>query len=241
MTDNIISIFGEKGIGKTYSAISTTKPDEKTLIISFDGMSEVIRKKDFNDYKNIEVYNVMQENLDKFTNDDINPVEIDIDAGMRNVSKLKAQLELAKTKKYDWIIIDGYNIAEVLGECIMRKQGGLKFGQGVANLSLWKIRNTFLNAILNSAKDIATIGVIYTLYTMKNDILRQGVNVKVEEPNYIGEIKYRTLVVIEIKKQRREGKNKYTAYIETSKLASIKTGDEFDISGRKLNEFIRKK
>lgn len=240
----VFSIYGKKGEGKTYAGLSVIKPNESALILSFDGMSELIQKQFFSNV-NAEIYNVIKEPLDIFTDDMNEPVKTSVEAGARNTNELLKYLKSlqAQKKQYDWVVVDGYNIANILGELVMRNIYHLNAHQGVANMNAWKIRNSFLNALLDTAKSLSKIGVIYTLYSTTVDDIVDGIVVNRKSiPNYIGDIMYQTHVVIHIyqKLDKKDGSVRYSAEIETSKFKSIKPAI-YDITNSYLYNFIRSK
>ncbi len=245
----IISVFGYKGAGKTYNSIGLCRPDQKILAVSFDGVTEIIAKEFFPDYK-ITVYNAVKYPRFEWTDSPEGGYWVEsVEAGYKNLDELSNYLNSLKKDEFDVILFDGLNFAEKLAEAYMRYKKGLKYDEKFADLNNWKLRNSQLNGIILTAQRKAKDFVIYTVYLEEHPITREAgqVMTSIEMPNYVKDVT--SLAVIEIKIESKDvqtktqgttvSKRHFFATIWSSKLKSVPTGEVYDITGKKLSEFVK--
>ncbi len=245
----IISVFGYKGAGKTYNSFGLCRPDQKILAISFDGVTEIIAREFYPDYK-ITVYNAVKYPRYEWVDSPEGGYWVEsVEAGYKNLDELSTYLKNLKPKEFDVIFFDGLNFAEKLAEAYMRYKKGLKYDEKFADLNNWKLRNSQLNGIILEAQRKAKDFVIYTVYIEEHPTARDAGQVvsSIEMPNYVKDVT--ALAVVEIKIDSKDVQTKaqgatisqrhFFATIWSSKLKAIPTGAVYDITNKRLFEFIK--
>jgi len=153
----------------------------------------------------------------------------------------------AQTKnKYDWIFFDGLTVLSEMLEMSMRYINGLKPTQGFANRNIWKDRGSMLRTLHNLAAKMANIGVIYSTYSEKDEIIKDGETVTKEDiPKYIDVVMIKTDVVLKATKGKGKTGNMFFATVEGTKFKqyydhgvllpitdrTLKEGVVFDVTG----------
>ena len=149
--------------------------------------------------------------------------------------------EIAKNPP-DWIVIDGIEIFQKIAEMVMRQRNNLLPYQGIANLNLWKERNSIIEELHRLCLNIAKKGVIYTTYSQYDEIIEEGsVVTKDKIPKYIDAVMWETDIVLFIQSKFDRNSNKFfvTLRCDTSKFDNlIKTGSIFDITGKKITDIV---
>ena len=245
----IISVFGYKGAGKTYNSFGLCRPDQRILAISFDGVTEIIAREFYPDYK-ITVYNAVKYPRYEWVDSPEGGYWVEsVEAGYKNLDELSTYLKNLKPKEFDVIFFDGLNFAEKLAEAYMRYKKGLKYDEKFADLNNWKLRNSQLNGIILEAQRKAKDFVIYTVYIEEHPTARDAGQVvsSIEMPNYVKDVT--ALAVVEIKIDSKDVQTKaqgatisqrhFFATIWSSKLKAIPTGAVYDITNKRLFEFIK--
>jgi ATP:corrinoid adenosyltransferase len=238
-----IVIYGDKGKGKTTAAYSLIRDNEKVLVISADGMSDIIAKEFFT-RKNIEIYNTNKYDMiviKKLPNGQYESM-ISMEAGNKNAQELIIKLQELKEDEYDWLVVDGMNVLEQnLAEAVMRFKYSLQISDGVKNLSWWRDRSNYINFLFDICLKKAKKGVIYTLYPkiVEKKMTDGEVLEKEEFPHYAADLMYKTLIVLRVDNKKVKGEQRYFVDVITSKLARIKTGDVIDYTGKNLYDLVK--
>ena len=229
----VYCIYGLKGEGKTYLAF--TFPG-RIACLSFDRKSVMVREKHFkNDGGRIVVFDAIRYM-------DYNSPEnllISSEKSFRYLNKLLDFIEA--NIKPDWIIIDGTEILQRIAEMTMRYRNDLMPFQGVKNRNLWKERRMYLTQIHNRCLSIANRGVIYTTYTDKDEIIKDGEFVtKTDVPKWIGAILYETDTIIRVEARTEKGTRRFYAIVESSKSPDLRTGRMLDITNKGFQDLVEK-
>jgi len=240
----IIVVYGRKGVGKTYNCYSLIPPNSSALVISFDGMSGIIaNRKEFKDIK-FNIVNV--ERKPRFilqdNGNDISAIE-SVENSYYNLQQILKLFKDTQDNHYDFVIIDGFNIAQKIGEAYMRYRNHIRFSDPVINLNLWKERNAVLNVILKQALRLSKKAVLYTLYTTPDIIIKKGsVTEQGSKPNYVEDVMTMSDIVIKIETEIQHSKDNnninYYAIVETAKTEGIKIGEKVNITNKKLLDIL---
>lgn len=219
----VFTIYGLKGEGKT--GLSLSFPG-KVVALSFDRKTVQVWKELFKGAERITVYDAI-----RYLNKSSGEMWLSTaDVTLKYVTHL-LNTEIKKLDP-DWILIDGAQIFTQLCEMVMRYRNGLQPFQGIANRNLWKERRMHIDNIHNACIAIAKEGLIYTTYTTKDTIHKDGQIIDSKDvPAWIDAIMVYTDVVIRVKSKPGETGREFTADIESSKTSKIKTGARVDITG----------
>jgi hypothetical protein len=159
-------IFGDKGTGKTVTALSFPG---NILVLSFDRKSNIIKHTFYAGDSRIRVFDVVK--LMDYTT----PEKM-LESAERTYEAIIELLD-AYPKVYgnpDWVVIDGAQIMQQICEWTMRKRHNIGPFDGISNLNLWKERRAYMRNIHNKALNIARKGVIYTTYVEKDRLIISG-------------------------------------------------------------------
>lgn len=219
----VITIVGEKGTGKTVTALSF--PGE-ICVMSFDRKAMPVKQFFYKGDKRIHVFDIV-----KYV--DWRPERITATAAKAFDVLEKA---LAKCQKMgaDWVVIDGVEVLEQLAEMYMRHRHGLGPIEGIRNLNIWKERKWILRDVHNKALTAAKRGVVYTVYpTWSERIVAGEVIDRKQEPRWLEVILFETDVVIWTRFD--DSTKRFLAEIQTSKLDNLfPTGKVFDVTRKPL-------
>lgn len=239
-----ITIYGEKGVGKTYNSLSFLKDNESAFIFSFDEQSRIIAEEYFKD-KKIEVYDaiVNPRFVLKRIGDELKSEE-SVENSHKNIQLLYNKILSIKDGEYDFIIVDGGNILEKMCEGEMRYLNNIKsYNERFPNLSLWNDRNSATGEIFNLCKQKAKKALIYTVYPMKNIMKKvEGEDYEFnEQPEWSKEIKHKTNITLRIKADDYIDKNggnlrNYFVLVDNSKYKNIKSGQRINITNKLLKD-----
>lgn len=219
----VFTNYGLKGEGKT--GLSLSFPG-RVIALSFDRKTVQVWKELFKKAERITVYDAI-----RYLNKSSGEMWLKTaDITLKYVNHL-LNTEIKKAEP-DWILIDGAQIFTQLCEMVMRYRNGLQPFQGIANRNLWKERRMYIDNIHNSCLAVAKEGIVYTTYTTQKMIHKDGqvINSK-DVPKWIDAIMYYTDVVIRVRSKRGETGQVFTADVESSKTAKIRTGARVDITG----------
>jgi len=140
----------------------------------------------------------------------------------------------------DWIALDGSEILQQMCEMTMRYRNNLMPFQGIANRNLWKERRMYIRQIHHKALGVAKKGLIYTCYTDKDEVVKDGEFVtKKDVPRWVDVIMYETDCVIKVETSREKTGQRFFATVESSK-ASLPTGVRKDVTDVGLKAFFEK-
>jgi len=228
----VVMDYGLKGHGKTYFAFSFPG---KIVCLSFDRKSLAVKQQCFKGDDRIKVFDAIKY-LDQTT------PERYLESAELTFRYVNWLLDKAKELEPDWIVIDGSEIFQRICEMTMRYRNNLMPFQGIANRNLWKERRMYISQVHNKALSIARRGVIYTTYTDKDEIVKDGELVaKTDVPRWIDAIMYETDVVVRVYiEQGRDGSRRFIGLVESSKTNLLPTGKKADITGVGVKALIEK-
>jgi len=230
----IITVCGEKGEGKTMTALSFIRSDKTVLVIQFDENAAPIKKYFYKDSPRIIIHSGI-----KYMSNDAEQI---CEAGFKTIKYLEFLLEQYYKEppngvRPDYVIIDGFEILSTIAEFAMRYNNKLKPFQGVKNLNIWKERRGYLKQIHNLARQAATEGVIYTVYMDQVDaIISEGqVQDRKTEPKWVDVIKYETHITLHAYSKMKDNEKKFFVEVLSSKLPKLMvTGKKFDVTNSPL-------
>jgi hypothetical protein len=224
-TKPIFYIFGDKGVGKTTTAL--TLPGTHG-VISLDRKAKRIKdqivKRDPSAADRIHIYDgvrYMSGNRDTLTEDSF--------ITLKYIVKL-----LNEMPPVDWVTIDATEVLLTICEMTMRYVNRLDPFVGFKDWTLWKQRNAYVQEIHRLTYSRARVSPIYTGFSSTVEKLTErGIEETNEVPKWVDEIKSESDIVIKIT-QHLHGDTKTAsqfATIVTSKLDTLlRTGDVIEIS-----------
>ncbi len=222
-------IYGLKGSGKTYLALS---PPGKIACLSFDKKSLPIKQYSFDNDSRIKVY-------DAIALMNYGSPEGWTESADRTFKRLNLLISKIAEWEPDWVVVDGSEILQRICEMTMRYRNNLMAFQGVANRNLWKERRMYIRQIHDRCFDAAKKGVVYTTYTAKDEIVREGeFIVKDDLPKWIDCIMWQTDTVIRTRSIQEKSGRKFYATIESSKYPPFKTGRETDVTDKGISALL---
>jgi hypothetical protein len=229
LAKSVYMIYGQKGFGKTYLALSFSGT---ILALSFDYKTTIVKRNCFNNDSRIIVY-------DPLVKIDYSTPESMIQTSESALQFINNILEMHKNSPPDWILIDGSEIFQKLAEDVMRQRNNIAPFAGV-QWTYWKERRFYIRQLHEKAVRLAKKGVIYTAYVDKDEIIVDGqIKSKTDVPRWIDAILYEVDEVIKITTtQDTTGQRRYLATIESSKLRPQKSGKTFDITGAQALKFL---
>lgn len=205
-------VFGAKGSGKTYTSYGYVGSKH---VLSFDRKSIRVKQGAYKNATNIHVYDMLQH----------------YDPSERGMTKSSADSvdyviftlnEIAKKGDCDWIVIDGLERLQTMCEMKMRYEEQLGPFKAFGNLSLWKKRRMFLHQVHSAALLAAKKGIIYCTYVQVNKELEKIVDGKIvekqKEPAWVDIIKEEADFVIYVFSEEIDGKRRWYANVESSKI-----------------------
>jgi hypothetical protein len=214
----VMTIYGHKGASKTYGTfcICTGRiggfiPTGRTLALSFDNKTKITKSQWFpND--NIEVHDGKK----YYSKDPL----IRTKSGYMTYKYLLGLLKHEEQKdKPDWVVIDGFTEVAEIFEMAMRYTNGLKPTQGFANRNIWKDRGAFIQAFHDAALRCARVGLIYTTYSDKDEIIQDGeIIARADVPKYVDVVMRETDVVLNVKKGKNKDGEIYYIVVESTKF-----------------------
>lgn len=214
----VLTVYGHKGASKTYGSfcIATGRiggfvPTGRTLAVSFDNKTKTTKSQWFpND--NIDVHDGK-----KYYSKD---PKIRTKSGYMTYKYLLGLFNNEeKINKPDWVVIDGFTEVAEIFEMAMRYINGLKPTQGFANRNIWKDRGAFIQAFHDAALRCSRIGVIYTTYSDKEEIIQDGeIVTKSDVPKYVDVVMRETDVVLNVRKSRGKDGDIFLILVESTKF-----------------------
>lgn len=230
--NEVYLIFGEKGSGKTVTAMSF---EGELVVLSFDKKSTRVKSNWYDNDKRIHVFNVV-----KYL--DYEDQKTITESSAKTYAYILKVLEHARDNiKPDWVIIDGAELFSQVCEMTMRYRHGLLAFQGVSNLNLWKERGMLIRKVHNMALDIAKRGIIYTTYTDYDEIVYEGELItKKQVPKWIDVLIFETDYVL--KTESHDNGKKFIVKVVTSKNDKVlKTGSVYDVTDGRFWDVVREK
>jgi hypothetical protein len=233
----IFTVYGSKNSGKTSTSYGIPHANDKVLVLSFDKKST--RPKDA---KYITGANLTIHVIDAIKFLDKSDDKKYLDSAVLTHKFIISMLNQAKEKfAPDWVMFDGTEVMNGLMELVMRSHNNLKPYQGIANRSLWRERRQYLDDLHMKAVEVASKGVIYTMYSTKDDIVEEGNTIKkTDVPKWIGNIMEETDMVINTYVKSENGKNVFYAKIEGSKLPDSYPDEVYNVTNKRLRDLVGK-
>ena len=220
----ITVIFGHKGDGKTTLAFAY--PGRK-FCLSLDKKSVKIKKYLYNNDKSIAVFDGIRGYVRSTPDLWLQSASICVD----NIFTELARVAKLGNDKPDWVIVDGLEVFTRMAEMKMRLEEGLRPYQGTPNPNVWKRRRELVNELHNLSCEAASLGVIYTTYMDKDEVVLDGQLVtKKDVPRWIDVVMEQTDIVIKTTSRTDQTGAKFFASVETSKFPFMKTGRVVDIT-----------
>ena len=228
----IITIAAKKGCGKTRMALGFPG---KICVLCFDHKATAIKDSDYGGDSRIRI----DDAVEHYTPDS----DLVRESATKSYNYILWLLDKYKElEQPDWIVFDASAVQAKMAEFVMRHREKLQPYQGIANRSVWKIRNAILDTMHQKAVKIAKKGVIYTTYTEYNEIVQDGTTItKKEVPKYVSDILMETDIVLVIEKVYDVKNHKTTFFLrcDSSKYCDvIKTGFYEDITGRAVTDIL---
>jgi hypothetical protein len=235
----IYTVYGHKNNGKTTISYGIPHAGDKILVLSFDRKST--RPKDapyiVNGKLTISVKDAIKY-LDKSSEQRY------IESAIKTHAFVLALLDQAKEKfDPDWVMFDGTEVMSGIMELVMRGRNNLKPFQGVANRSLWRERRQYIDDIHNRASQVAKKGVIYTMYSQKDEVIDKDGTVmkKVDIPKWIGSVMEETDIVVHAETKFENNKNVFYARVEGSKLPDRYPDGMYNITNKRFRDVVETK
>lgn len=213
----IYTIFGDKGSGKTTSALSF---DGRIVAISFDHKTVTIKNNFYNNEKPIKVYDGVRY-YEKTPDKILKTAKITYEYVTQILQKF---VNAPEENKPDWILIDGLEIINSVCEMAMRNDRGYKPFAGISNMNDWKYRNIMMDQIHNYSYNACKKGVIYTTYSkIENLEVENGEIVLSKEiPKWFGNVMLETDIVLKtFIRQGKDGQQIYMVDVKSSKYDDL--------------------
>lgn len=227
----IITIAAKKGCGKTRLALGLPG---KICALSFDRKTTSVKNSCYDNDPRIKVFDAV-----KYYSPDSDLIR---ESAVKSYNYILWLLDRFKREQPDWIVFDGAGVEAKIAEFVMRHREKLQPYQGVANRSVWKIRNAVLDTMHQKAVAIAKKGVIYTTYTEFSEIVQDGTTItKKDIPKYVSDVLMETDIVLMIDKVYDVKNHKTTFFLrcDSSKFNDvIETGFYEDITDRKVTDIL---
>jgi len=226
----VLLIYGNKGEGKSTAAFSL--PGKK-LVLNFDRKADRTKENMFSGDESIDIFDAMRylkENFEDF-----------IPTSVLTYDYIKSFLADLEEGEYDWIIFDGSEVEMQICEMVMRGHNGKMPFEGIENRNLWKERKLYARQLHRLALGKAKMGVVYTAYTDKDRVVRDGELVTEKDiPKWTDIIMWETDIVIRVWSTLGDGKRmKFYLRVDTSKRDDIaKTGMVKEWTGASLASLL---
>lgn len=239
----VITIHGPKNAGKSTGVFLVTTGrlggfrNGKTLAISFDDKTKTTFEQFFKDEPI-----TIQDGTKYYSEDPLTKTK----SGYMTYMYLQELLKYEAKNNYDWVFFDGLTVLSEILEMSMRYINGLKPTQGFANRNIWKDRGSMLRTLHNLAAKMANIGVVYSTYSEKDEIIKDGETVSKEDiPKYLDVVMLKTDVVLKATKGKGKNGNMFFLTVEGTKFKqyydhgvllpitdrTLKEGIVFDVTG----------
>lgn len=226
----VITIFGQKGVGKTATALGIPG---SMYVLSFDDKSSRVKNNMYPSRKDITVLNAVKYLTHEKTKY--------LDSSKKTYDYVVFLLEkIIENGGSDWIVFDGEEILVKICEMTMRFDNGLAPFQGIANFSLWNYRNLMVSALHDIAVRASKRGIIYTTYIEKDELVESGQIIrKKDAPKWVDTVMHKTDHVLKVENSFEEGKGqRILVTVVTAKTNRFETGTRFDITGTTLAKAV---
>lgn len=229
----VVTIAGEKGDGKTTTALSFPG---KIGAITLDRKTSKIKK--ILKAENVEVFNGV-----RYWSEDSGDTASIVKAGHTTYQYLHALLnKFVNEQKYDWILFDGLEELHLICEMNMRHGHKLGATEGFSQLTWWKERRMFLRSLHNRALTAVKKGIIYTTYlTFVADKVENEKTIDGKKrPKWVDIILLETDIVLRAYvKESTAGRKKHFVKVWSSKAPEfIKDGIVVDVSNTNFKQLF---
>lgn len=225
----VVSVYGDKGTGKSATAYGIMEPGDSCLVLSFD-------KKSVSPFFIPAIANMK---LDKHIVDPTIYYTKRVDAqwlssAIRTVAYIDHLLKYAEDNEIDWIFIDCMEMVKEIAEFSMRAKYKCGVFSGV-QMAYWKERKRIVDNIHETATKLAKKGVIYSFYPVNVDVAKRAGEVTDSKtvPDWEGpwaaSIKEGTDIQIHTYVSPYKNSWQFFANIESSKNPFFKQG-EYDVT-----------
>lgn len=227
----IFTIAGDKGTGKTTSAMLLRKENDSMLAVSFDHKTTVIKNNMYDKNPKIKVFSGVKY-LDRSPDRILPTAKKSYEYIVQLISKFKPS----------WILIDGLEVMNNICEMTMRNDRGYKPYQGVSNMNDWKYRNDMMAQLHSLCLTQAKKGVIYTTYTKVEELIHDGVVIERKEiPKWFGNVLQETdITFITNLGEDNEGNPQFQVKVDNSKYDKIFKSKKHYIVSVDKGEFLEK-
>lgn len=224
--DPVITVYGEKGDGKTTAAISIGLGEvegfnvkgKTVAVLSFDHKGQRIARV-FNE--NVVAYDAVRYVIDDHGKHD------DKELTKSSCKNMLYLFRLVESMNVDIIVVDGSEILTQQAEMLMRYNNDLGVSENFANIGLWKERKIILKRFHRLCTMHSNVAVIYTTYTDVVSTIAHGKTIKTAKvPKWVGTLLLETDIVARVKKVDDEYKMK----VESSKMHEISEEKVFDVT-----------
>jgi len=230
----VITIYGDKGEGKTWLAL--TLPGDK-LLIDFDGKGKPVAEYLYDWHVNKMGMKLWVVNGLKYDSAEIEEQPI---TGMKSYQHLKMVLDSMREsgQMVDWVIFDNTDKYHELLERAMRYTFGIGPYEGIANRNVWKLRKAFLRELHYKALQIARKGIVYTCYPETQEIIEGGdILAKKQKPKWLDIVLYETDIVVRVR--AKSNHKEFEAVIESSKVPRfLEGGQVLDVTGAGFMKYL---
>jgi hypothetical protein len=231
----IFTVYGHKNDGKTTISYGIPYKGDKILVFSFDNKSTRPKDADYimDGNLHIKVINAIKY-LDKSSDKKL------LESSQKTHAFILSMLAQAKLKfAPDWIMFDGTEVMSSIMELVMRSHNNLGPYQGIANRSLWRERRQYIDDIHMKSIEIASKGLIYTMYSQKDEVIDDGgVVMKKDVPKWIGSVMEETDIVIHAESKFENGKKSFYAKVEGSKIPTRYPDGIYNVTNKRFRDVI---
>lgn len=230
----VITIAGEKGSGKTMTALSFVRKDKRIAVIQFDEKAAPIKKYFYSKVGN----RIMVFSGNKHWNTDPDSITETAYKSMKYIEFILTKLsELPENERPHYVVIDAFEVVSNIAEMAMRYNNKVKPFAGIKNLNIWKERRVYLKSIHNKALAASLEGVIYTIYMDQVDtVIKEGsVQERKTEPKWIDVIKMETDITLHCYSGMKDNNMVFIVEVLNSKIPGLfKTGTKYDTTEKPL-------
>lgn len=241
---DIITVYGDKGTGKTTATYGLIAPGSSVKVLSFDTNSVLPMELDYISEKNlsIEVLDSLRPFNRSTAEDMLRTSEIVCKWNTFLLDTIKEKDKKNNTET-DWIIVDGFEQFTEICENAGRFELKIDKYQGVPNPTVWKIRNMHIDNLHDKCIATANVGVIYIMYPKTDtSLIRMGQVIESERtPKWVSKVMKESQIKIHTTSEFVKDNTRYFAIIESSKKEKKYPPGKYDVTGTTLYNLINGK